>query len=277
MKKADHIHLRCPGNIGLLGCFVQIFFPKKIKTAKYAGNWNPKAKQPISYKLQKWILSNTFLTRNMTVLVYGEWENQSRNIKPFFTATFNDLDKEKPEERDYNTSLHFVFIGSLVKGKRPELSIKIVEALNQKGYNVSLRLFGDGVLKEDLKDYIQTKNLTAKIKIEGNQPIERIKKTLKTSHFLILPSKSEGWPKAVAEAMFFGVIPIATKISCVPSMLDKGNRGILITPEVNEAVSEIEEALKHKDLKRMSKLASDWSQTFTLEYFESEIKKILNH
>ena len=59
-KRADHIHLRCPGNIGLLGCLVQIFFPNKIKTAKYAGNWDFKSKQPVSYKLQKWILSNTF-------------------------------------------------------------------------------------------------------------------------------------------------------------------------------------------------------------------------
>jgi len=34
MKMADHIHLRCPGNVGLIGCFVQIFFPNKKKTAK---------------------------------------------------------------------------------------------------------------------------------------------------------------------------------------------------------------------------------------------------
>ena len=39
IKLSDHIHLRCPGNIGLLGCLVQIFFPSKKKTAKYAGNW----------------------------------------------------------------------------------------------------------------------------------------------------------------------------------------------------------------------------------------------
>jgi len=58
--KADAIHLRCPGNVGLLGCIVQLFFPFKKKTAKYAGNWDPKSKQPWSYKLQKWILSNTF-------------------------------------------------------------------------------------------------------------------------------------------------------------------------------------------------------------------------
>ena len=63
IRRADHIHLRCPGNIGLIGCIAQLFFPKKKKTAKYAGNWDPKAKQPRSYKLQKWILGNTFLTK----------------------------------------------------------------------------------------------------------------------------------------------------------------------------------------------------------------------
>ena len=60
MKNADHIHWRCPGNMGLIGAIVQILFPKKNKTAKYAGNWDPKAKQPFTYKLQRWILSNTF-------------------------------------------------------------------------------------------------------------------------------------------------------------------------------------------------------------------------
>ena len=28
MKQADYLHLRCPGNIGLLACFAQIFFPR---------------------------------------------------------------------------------------------------------------------------------------------------------------------------------------------------------------------------------------------------------
>ncbi len=46
IKKADHIHIRCPGNVGLIGCFVQIFYPRKRKTAKYAGNWNWNSKQP---------------------------------------------------------------------------------------------------------------------------------------------------------------------------------------------------------------------------------------
>ncbi len=84
MKQVNHIHLRCPGNVGLLGCIVQVFFPSKIKTAKYAGNWDPKSKQPIAYKLQKWILSNTLLSKKIKVLVYGEWLKQTKNIKTIF-------------------------------------------------------------------------------------------------------------------------------------------------------------------------------------------------
>jgi len=98
MKQADHIHLRCPGNMGLLGCFVQIAFPNKPKTAKYAGNWDPKSKQPWSYRLQKWLLGNTFLTKNMKVLVYGEWPDQSKKIVPFFTASYSEkeIDNHEP-------------------------------------------------------------------------------------------------------------------------------------------------------------------------------------
>jgi glycosyltransferase involved in cell wall biosynthesis len=277
-KKADHIHLRCPGNIGLIGCVIQIFFSKKLKTAKYAGNWDPKAKQPLSYKFQKWILRNTFLTRNMQVLVYGEWKHQTKNIKPFFTATYRNSEIEEPKKRDYSDALKFVFIGSLVDGKRPFLAIQIVEALHKEGKNVYLDVYGDGVLKTALQNYIIANKLEKIIYLHGNQSKEIVKETLRTAHFTILPSKSEGWPKAIAEGMFFGTIPIATSVSCVPYILDFGNRGILIEAHLNQDVASIMNALKDSGkLQTMSEKAAKWSQNFTLEVFETEIPKLLHH
>jgi glycosyltransferase involved in cell wall biosynthesis len=277
-KKADHIHLRCPGNMGLLGCLVQIFFPNKTKTAKYAGNWDPNAKQPLSYKLQKWILSNIFLTKKITVLVYGDWKNQTKNITPFFTASYSQSEIEKSIKRDYSNGLKFVFIGSLVGGKRPLLTIQIVEMLHKQGRIVSLDIYGDGVLKEELQYYIETNKLETIVKLHGNQSKEVIKETLKVAHFSILPSKSEGWPKAIAESMFFGVIPIATKVSCVPFMLDYGARGILMEVDLNQDVVQINNALKDVNtLELMSVKASNWSQNYTLEVFETEISKLLQH
>lgn len=276
MQNADHIHLRCPGNMGLLASLIQILFPKKTKTAKYAGNWDSKSKQPLSYKLQKWILSNTFLTRNMQVLVYGEWEGSSKNIKHFFTATYNEVDKLPIIPKSRNQQIRFVFVGTLVSGKNPLYAIKIVEELFKKGYNVSLTFYGEGTERNKLEHYISQNNLENIISLEGNQTQNTVKKGYTQSHFVILPSESEGWPKAVAEGMFWGCVPVATQVSCVPFMLDYGNRGVLLEMNLDKDVNQLESLLQNEsDFESKSLKASDWSRKYTLDVFEEEIKKLL--
>lgn len=276
MRKADHIHLRCPGNIGLLGSIIQILFLKKNKTAKYAGNWDSESKQPLSYKLQKWILSNTFLTKNIQVLVYGQWEGSSKNIKPFFTATYREVDKSPIVPKDLKQRICFVFVGTLVSGKNPMYAIQFVEALHKKGYDVALALYGEGAERNKLEHYINQNKLENIISLKGNQTQEIVKKAYQQSHFVILPSESEGWPKAVAEGMFWGCVPIATKVSCVPFMLDYGNRGVLLEIDLEKDVNQFEILLKNEtDYINKSQKASDWSREYTLDFFEEEIKKLL--
>ncbi|MBT8310084.1 MAG: glycosyltransferase [Flavobacteriaceae bacterium] len=274
-RSSDHIHIRCPGNVGLLGCLVQIFFPNKIKTAKYAGNWDPKSPQPLSYRVQKWILRNNSITKNIKVLVYGDWNSKSKNIVPFFTASFSEKDRVKSIERDYTGILEFVFSGSLVEGKRPLLAIRIVEELNNRGISAKLDIYGHGLLSKELMDYVETNEISQFIRLHGNVDIERIKNRLKTSHFIILPSRSEGWPKAIVEGMFFGTIPIVTDVSCIRELLDYGSRGIVIEPNLVDATKEIVSSLDSDNLNNMSQRAAQWSQKYTLEYFESQIKSIL--
>lgn len=276
MKQADHIHLRCPGNIGLLGCLVQILFPSKPKTAKYAGNWDPKAKQPWSYRLQKWILSNTFLTRKMQVLVYGEWGRSSKNIKSFFTATYSEKDKAAIKSLDLKGKINFVFVGALVSGKKPLYAIQLVESVYEKGYDVSLDLYGEGIERKVLEHYILSNGLEKIVSLKGNQNQKEVTNGYQNSHFVLLPSKSEGWPKALAEAMFWGCVPIATPVSCVPSMLDYGERGILLQMNLDQDVQLLERVMNNEnDFEVKRNKASDWSRKYTLDVFEGEIKKML--
>lgn len=276
IRKADHIHLRCPGNIGLIGCLVQIFFPRKIKTAKYAGNWDPKSKQPWTYKLQQFILSNTFLTKNMQVLVYGEWQNQSKNVKPFFTASYTETEKDNIQKKNYDFGIKFIFVGSLVSGKNPLYSIKLVQQIIKKGYDVTLDLYGEGPERELLERYIQENQLQKNIFLRGNQDKESVKEAYKESHFIILPSKSEGWPKAVAEGMFWGCVPITTKISCVPFMVDNGKRGILLDMHLDKDFQQIENLLSNKSLFDFkSEVALNWSRKYTVDIFQEEIKRLV--
>ena len=368
MQKADHIHLRCPGNMGLLAAVVQICFPKKKKTAKYAGNWDPKAKQPFTYKVQRWLLSNTFLTKNMQVLVYGEWPKQTSNIRPFFTATYsakeiqtaastlpnelslqeesrsatnafdsapsdklvidsqlslqeearsaanafdpaqsdklvidsqlslqeesrsaaNAFDSAQSDKRVVDSQLSlraesrstlnykFIFVGTLSKGKQPLYAMQLVAQLHQKGIKATLDLYGEGVLRIDMQAYINKHDLQEYIVLKGNQSKETLKEAYQNSHFLILPSKSEGWPKAVAEAMFWGCVPVATAVSCVPYMLDYGNRGVLLHEHLEKDTTILLDLLNDsKAYELKSKAAQNWSQHYTIELFEAEIKKLL--
>jgi glycosyltransferase involved in cell wall biosynthesis len=276
MKKADHIHLRCPGNIGLLGCFIQLLFPNTPKTAKYAGNWDPRSKQPLTYRLQKWILSTTFLTRNMQVLVYGQWDGVSKNIIPFFTASYAIKDIIPVPQKGLNGLVDFIFVGALVKGKHPLYAIQLVESLHQKGYAVHLSIYGEGVERKFLENYIVVQQLESIISLEGNQTQDIVKKAYQDSHFVVLPSDSEGWPKVIAEGMFWGCVPIATSVSCVPFMLDYGNRGVLLEMHLEKDVVQLETILSNESDfydKRMK--ASDWSRNYTLDVFEEAIKELL--
>ena len=340
MKQADHIHLRCPGNIALLACLVQILFPNKQKTAKYAGNWDPKSKQPWSYRLQKWILSNTFLTRNMQVLVYGEWEGSSKNIKPFFTATYSEseiqnsefrilnelslraqsrtnendfdsaqFDKEsssllslraqsRTNENDFDsaqsdkesnsllslraqsrtdeTLIQFLFIGTLSPGKQPLYAIQLVEELYKKGKKVTLDLYGEGVLRKELEQYINQNNLDTIVFLRGNQTKETVLKAYQSSHFLILPSKSEGWPKVVAEAMFWACVPIASPVSCVSYMMGNGSRGVILQEQLDKDVNQITTIINNQQFyQKIAIEGQTWSRQFTTDKFEIEIKKLL--
>ena len=275
MYKTDHIHIRCPGNIGLLAGLVQVLFPKKPKTIKYAGNWDPNSEQPWTYRFQKWILKNEFLTRKAKVLVYGEWANQTKNIIPFFTASYLES-KRGTYLKDFSFPQKFIFVGTLSEGKRPLLAVQIIHKLIEDGNKVFLDIYGSGIMKESISNYIENHGLNNSIALHGNQNAEVIMEAYKSSHFSILPSKSEGWPKAVAEAMFFGCIPVATSVSCVPWMLGDGERGIIIAPETDLAAQELKSSLYDEmRLKQISIKAQQWSQVYTLEKFRIEIKRLL--
>tara|TARA_R110002073_G_scaffold128999_1_gene274987 strand:+ start:38616 stop:39743 length:1128 start_codon:yes stop_codon:yes gene_type:complete len=278
-KQADHLHLRCPGNIGLLGSLVQVFFPKKVKTIKYAGNWDPKAKQPKSYNFQKRVLSNTFFTKNASVLAYGVWENQTKNIVPFFTASFSKEEITKPVEKKLSETIKLIYVGSFLKSKQPMYSLKVAETLVRKGEKVTLDMYGDGVERQRIESYVQENCLENIVNIHGNQPKETIKQAYKESHFLIFISKSEGWPKVVAESMFFSCLPISSKVSCVPYMLGNGERGSLVDAEsIDEVVTEVLFYTENQEIYNKKLMnAREWSQKYTLEYFTNEIKKFLDH
>ena len=217
----------------------------------------------------------------MKVLVYGEWPGQSKNIVPFFTASYPEnetTDFAKPLFNIHHptSNINLIFVGALSPGKQPLLSIQAAERLHNEGYGVHLDLFGEGVERPKLESYIREKGLENVTVLHGNQDAGTIKRYYQNAHFLIFVSKSEGWPKVVAEAMFWGCLPITSDVSCVNYMIGEGSRGSIAKPNVDDIVNKIKSYFKDPEtMEKQSQTAMRWSRQFTLEKFEEEVAQFV--
>ena len=277
MFKANHIHLRCPGNMGLLGSITQLFFPFKKKTAKYAGNWDWQSQQPFTYRLQQRLLRNTILTHRMKTLVYGEWHDRTKNIVPFFTASYSEKDRLPIEPRTLKTGdiIKLMFVGALESGKNPIDSLLIAHELIKRNAAVEIHFYGEGSLRDSLEKKIITLNMQHNAFVHGNVNSATLKDAYRDSHFMVLLSDSEGWPKAVAEAMWWGCVPVTTQVSCVPWMLANGERGVIAFDLVNAVANILSLINSPKEYSLIAYRGVDWSRQYTLEKFELEIQKLV--
>lgn len=276
MAKASQIHIRIPGNMGLLGMFVQVLFPRKPKVIKYAGNWDPASVQPLTFKIQRKIANSTFLTKNSKVLVYGNWDDSSSNVVPLFTASYRENEAEPVLKSSLKEKVKLVFVGAIYDGKNPETGIFLSKLLKDKGVEFEFTYCGDGVMREEMQKLAHDLGVSDEVVFLGNVPAEEIKRILKEAHFLIFISRTEGWPKAVAEAMFWGCVPFTSAVSCVPEMVGRNReRGVLLENDPAKILDELLPFIENEGLfLETSQRAMDWSRKFTLEKFQKEIEKL---
>lgn len=275
MRKAGHIHIRIPGNMGLLAMFSQILFPSKAKTIKYAGNWDPESSQPLTYKIQRKISNSEKLTKNASVLVYGNWLDSNDHVIPFFTASYWENEKEDVRKSPISEILKLVFVGAIYDGKNPIIGIQLAKLLKENDIKFSFKYCGDGVLRNEIEQISKDWGLEDEVHFLGNVNSDEVKNILKESHLLIFVSETEGWPKAVAESMFWGCVPVTSSVSCVPQMLGEGERGVLVPKDPEVILNEVKGLMNDPSkFELMSKNGMEWARTYTLERFQFEIEKL---
>ncbi|HYE72144.1 MAG TPA: hypothetical protein VEF04_02395, partial [Blastocatellia bacterium] len=115
IRQADAVHVRCPGNLGLMGALLAPIFSRHL-IAKYAGQWNGYANEPFTVKLQRKVLSSRWWRGPVTV--YGEWPKQPDHIIPFFTSMMEasqvKLAQTYASRKKLEMPLRILFSGRLV-------------------------------------------------------------------------------------------------------------------------------------------------------------------
>ncbi|MFL5727947.1 MAG: glycosyltransferase [Cytophagaceae bacterium] len=111
--------------------------------------------------------------------------------------------------RQHSADIVLVTACRMVKDKRPELSVALLENLLAKKIDVKLFLLGDGPMKEELQELVRTKGLTERCVLPGR--VSNILDYLSASDILVHPSIADSSSVIVKEAGLLSKIAIVCK------------------------------------------------------------------
>lgn len=149
-------------------------------------------------------------------------ENQHIDINAKKTIIIPNGVKERQAKiysSNINNKFIFINVASLTEQKNHQLLIN--EFYKLKDYNAELWILGDGILKENISNQINTFNLSSKVKLLGIQ--ENINYFLEQADCFVLSSKWEGLPMAVLEASMVGLPIITTPVGALKDIINEEN------------------------------------------------------
>lgn len=118
-------------------------------------------------------------------------------------------------------------VGRLSTEKRWDILLALSAMLRERGLIFSVRLAGDGPLRQDLEAQARRLAVDHLITFLGNR--NDIPALMADSTFLVHTADEEGCPNAVMEAMACGRAVIATDAGDVPRLVEDGKTGYLVS------------------------------------------------
>jgi glycosyltransferase involved in cell wall biosynthesis len=277
MMEADAIHVRCPGNIGLLGVILAPLFSTCL-VAKYAGQWIGYPGEAFTVRLQRGILASKWWKGPVTV--YGQWPGQPEHVIPFFTSIMSGdhahRAKDAAMRKHQNEISHLLFVGRLSRAKNVHILLQAIKCLQKEGKKFLCSIVGEGSERSVLESQSTALGLTEYVEFSGALPFEKVLDYYERADALVLVSETEGWPKAIAEGMAFGLACIGSDRGLVPWMLSEG-RGLTVPPGNVVALTDALRFLFENpaECRVMGHRSAMWAQQYSLDGLRDAIRALL--
>jgi glycosyltransferase involved in cell wall biosynthesis len=169
----------------------------------------------------------------------------------------------------------FIFLGSLSRRKRPELVLRALHALKSHGRPCRLDFVGEGPLRRALEEEIRNRDLGDSVRLLGH--LDRPSDMLRKSHYLVLPSESEGISRAAMEALYLGVPCILRDIDANGEIITHGTNGFLFRSDADlpaVMARAIETARRGASAGRRCLLPDAYRQTANVDKFIGLIQSV---
>ena len=276
--QVDIIFSRGPSIPALITILFSYIFPHKIFFHKYAGDWQIQS-STFSYRIQQFLLS--FGPPGIIIVAKRNSNNPpniSSWINPCLTREELISNKKIGLQKNFNFFFSFCFVGRLEDSKGATELLKAINKLDSKHKIKEIHFAGENLLSK--KHKFDNINNNIELVFHGHLHRDSLNKIYAKSHFIILPSESEGFPKVLAEASSFGCIPIIPQIPSIKEYISNDKKNGIELPSVDYlGIKKVIENLSDNrhDLNWISSNAIENARLFSYnEYYQKICNGILN-
>ena len=275
LKKVDRFQFRGPTGIGV---YVIPFLILCVKTPgwyKYAGNWNQQ-KPPLGYRFQRFMMRQ----QSRKVTINGRWDNQPQHCLTFENPCLTEVEllegKKIVQQKSITGELTCCFVGRLEKPKGVERIIQAIAALTdiEKQRIKTVHLVGDGPDRNYFKSLAEESGVH--FVFHGFLPRPHVFNIYRESHVFLMPTTaSEGFPKAIAEAMNFGCLPVVSNISSIGQYIKDGTTGMCLNNVTSIGLQVAMTELLHMDNEQYQTILTNQRrlvEKFSFNHYNQRIK-----
>ena len=172
-----------------------------------------------------------YVTEHMLQELYPSRARLIGDCKNYFEASYSTIKLEKsdyvlnPWQSKRPDPIVFVNSGEMVDYRKGQnLVIDTVSILRKKGYNINAIFIGDGDKRSEFEAYAAKVGIKDYTKFVGwKSGFPSVQQELIKGHFFIFPSRGEGLPRSVIEAMASGLLCFGSRIDGISELLDEDN------------------------------------------------------
>ena len=139
-------------------------------------------------------------------------------------------------------------IGRLHPAKGHEDLIPVLSRIRDEGSKFHCLFVGDGELRPQLEDMTRHYGLESHITFTGQR--RDVPRILAALDILVMPSRWEGLPMTLLEAMAMGKAVLATAVGGIPGVIQNDDSGALVLPQDQSALySRLKQLMGNADLR----------------------------
>lgn len=277
--KADAVHTPIPGDLGTLGMLLAWVLGKPL-FVRHCGNWA--VQRTLAERFWHWFMERTAGGRNLMLATGASDEPPStRNsaLRWIFSTSLTAREMrawQTPRTFPSNRAPRLITVCRQERGKGVEIVLPSLPQLQQHFPGLTYDVVGAGSALTEFQAMAQTLGLTHCVTFHGQLDQNSVLRLLQKADLFCFPTRSEGFPKVVLEALACGLPVITTRVSALPKLIGSGGGVLLDEASPAALVTAVRDCLADPDrYEPMAAQAQAQAQQYTLENWRDEIGELL--